>query len=40
MAENMIGIKNSKSGVCQPIPSHAEINEYLARSILRKLKTP
>jgi predicted RNA binding protein YcfA (HicA-like mRNA interferase family) len=30
--------QNSKTGACQPIPRHREINEHLARHILRKLE--
>ena len=30
--------QNPKTGVCQPIPRHSEIDEYLARHILKKLK--
>ncbi|NBT90831.1 MAG: type II toxin-antitoxin system HicA family toxin [Verrucomicrobia bacterium] len=26
--------------ICQPVPRHNEINEHLARSILRKLAAP
>lgn len=29
--------RNSKTGFSQPIPRHREINELLARHILRKL---
>ena len=29
--------QNPKTGACQPVPRHKEINEYLARSIIRKL---
>ena len=28
---------NPATGISQPIPRHTEINEFLARSILRKL---
>ncbi|MDR0535575.1 MAG: type II toxin-antitoxin system HicA family toxin [Puniceicoccales bacterium] len=31
---------NPTTGVAQAVPRHAEINEFLARSILRKLSTP
>jgi mRNA interferase HicA len=31
--------QNPETGVCQPIPRHREINEQLAKHILRKLKT-
>ena len=30
--------QNLKTGVCQPVPRHNEINEHLARHILQKLK--
>jgi hypothetical protein len=30
--------QNPKSKVCQPIPRHKEINEYLAKHIIKKLK--
>ncbi|MCL1946401.1 MAG: type II toxin-antitoxin system HicA family toxin [Chitinivibrionia bacterium] len=29
--------KNTKTGVGQPIPRHTEINETLAKNIIRKL---
>jgi mRNA interferase HicA len=29
---------NPRSGASQPIPRHREINEHLARSVIRKLK--
>jgi len=29
--------QNPTTKVCQPVPRHNDINEYLARSILRKL---
>jgi predicted RNA binding protein YcfA (HicA-like mRNA interferase family) len=29
--------QNPVTKVCQPVPRHNEINEHLARSILRKL---
>jgi len=29
--------QNPKTGVCQPVPRHKEISEYLARSIIKKL---
>jgi mRNA interferase HicA len=29
--------RNLKTGAAQPIPRHREINEFLARQILRKL---
>jgi predicted RNA binding protein YcfA (HicA-like mRNA interferase family) len=30
--------RNSKTGVSQPVPRHEEINESLAKHILRKLE--
>jgi mRNA interferase HicA len=30
--------QNPQTGACQPIPRHREINEHLARHILKKLK--
>jgi predicted RNA binding protein YcfA (HicA-like mRNA interferase family) len=30
--------QNPRTGVAQPVPRHREINEFLARSILKKLK--
>ena len=30
--------QNPSTGVCQPVPRHREINERLARHILRKLR--
>jgi predicted RNA binding protein YcfA (HicA-like mRNA interferase family) len=32
--------QNAVTKVCQPVPRHNEINEYLARNILRKLSKP
>jgi len=32
--------QNPVTKVCQPVPRHNEINEYLSRSILRKLSKP
>jgi mRNA interferase HicA len=32
--------QNPKTGVCQPVPRHNEIKEYLARHIARKLRNP
>jgi predicted RNA binding protein YcfA (HicA-like mRNA interferase family) len=32
--------QNPVTKVCQPVPRHNEINEYLARGILRKLSKP
>ena len=29
--------QNTTTYVCQPVPRHNEINEHLARSIIRKL---
>jgi predicted RNA binding protein YcfA (HicA-like mRNA interferase family) len=29
--------QNPQTKVCQPVPRHTEINEHLARSIIRKL---
>jgi mRNA interferase HicA len=29
--------QNNSSGICQPIPRHVEINDILARSIIKKL---
>lgn len=29
--------QNPKTGMCQPVPRHREINERLAQSILKKL---
>jgi mRNA interferase HicA len=29
--------QNKTTGASQPIPRHAEINEYLAKSIIKKL---
>lgn len=29
--------QNLVTGVCQPVPRHTEIKEYLAKSIIRKL---
>ncbi|MEO6971670.1 MAG: type II toxin-antitoxin system HicA family toxin [Chthoniobacterales bacterium] len=29
--------QNTTTKVCQPVPRHNEINEHLARNILRKL---
>jgi predicted RNA binding protein YcfA (HicA-like mRNA interferase family) len=31
--------RNPKSGVAQPIPRHREVNEMLAKHILKKLVT-
>jgi len=32
--------RNPMTGVFQPVPRHSEINENLARSVLRKLANP
>lgn len=29
--------QNPRTGMCQPVPRHREINEHLARNILKKL---
>lgn len=29
--------ENKATGICQPIPRHKEINEHLAKSIIKKL---
>jgi mRNA interferase HicA len=29
--------ENKATGICQPIPRHNEINEHLAKSIIKKL---
>jgi len=29
--------QNPRTGACQPVPRHREIQEHLARSILKKL---
>ncbi len=31
---------NPKTGISQPIPRHREINEFLAKHILKKLAAP
>ncbi len=31
--------QNPQTGACQPVPRHREINEHLARHILRKLNS-
>ena len=31
--------RNPKTGVSQPVPRHAEIKEFVARHILKKLAT-
>jgi hypothetical protein len=33
----MIGNRNPKTGASQPVPRHREINEFLAKHILKKL---
>jgi mRNA interferase HicA len=30
--------QNPNTGVCQPVPRHTEIKDYLAKHILNKLK--
>jgi len=30
--------QNPRTGMAQPVPRHREINEFLARSILKKLR--
>jgi mRNA interferase HicA len=30
--------RNPKTGMSQPVPRHREINEFLAKSILKKLE--
>lgn len=30
--------QNPRTGMCQPVPRHREINERLAQSILKKLR--
>lgn len=32
--------QNTETKACQPVPRHNEINEFLARSIIRKLAKP
>jgi DNA-directed RNA polymerase subunit H (RpoH/RPB5) len=32
--------RNPQTGVAQPVPRHREINENLAKQILKKLKIP
>lgn len=32
--------QNSETKACQAVPRHTEINEHLARSIIRKLAEP
>lgn len=29
--------QNPATGACQPVPRHTEINDYLARAVIRKL---
>jgi predicted RNA binding protein YcfA (HicA-like mRNA interferase family) len=31
--------QNPQTKICQPVPRHTEVNEFLARSIIRKLST-
>ena len=30
--------QNPRTGACQPVPRHREVNEHLAQHILRKLQ--
>lgn len=32
--------QNPRTGMCQPVPRHREIKEFLARSIIKKLSDP
>jgi hypothetical protein len=32
--------QNPRTKMCQPIPRHREIKEYLARSVIKKLSDP
>lgn len=32
--------RNPTTGICQPVPRHREINEHLARRIIRLLANP
>jgi hypothetical protein len=32
--------QNPRTKMCQPVPRHREIKEYLARSVIRKLSDP
>lgn len=32
--------QNPTTKICQPVPRHTEIKEYLARTIIRKLANP
>jgi len=32
--------RNPITGVCQPVPRHREINQHLAKRILRLMKNP
>lgn len=32
--------RNPKTGISQPLPRHREINEFLARNIIKMLKNP
>ena len=32
--------QNPRTRMCQPVPRHREIKEFLARSIIRKLSDP
>ncbi len=37
MAGNTIGYTNPKTGMSQPVPRHKEVNEFLAKHIIKKL---
>ncbi|MDA1280801.1 MAG: type II toxin-antitoxin system HicA family toxin [Chloroflexi bacterium] len=32
--------QNPDTGACQPVPRHREVNEHLARNIIKKLTQP
>jgi predicted RNA binding protein YcfA (HicA-like mRNA interferase family) len=32
--------QNPRTKMCQPVPRHREIKEYLARSVIKKLSDP
>ena len=36
-SKNVVWYQNPKTGACQPVPRHREINEYLAKHVLKKL---
>jgi hypothetical protein len=38
LVESMIWYQNPKTNASQPVPRHKEINEYLAKHIIKKLK--